>query len=373
MRRKQQLANFEQRAHVVAVVLRALAQPALVVGARLGRFDRQLRRDVAVDVLDLDLDDLRAETLERCERCLHRIAHRRLNVVEKVARHDADAQSAHAIEQSGAVVGARPRGGRRILWVMARHRAEHQCAVFDRARHRPGGVHAPGERDDAVVADATVGRPDAGDAVDRRGQADRAARVGADGTETTARRDRHTRAPAGAGRETLDVPWVAHGAVVRIGRGAPPRELVHVGLADEDRTRPAQAFCNAGVGIGQPVAEHLAARSRARAAQRDVVFQRDRDAVQRPQVVTGGDHDFGGFRDLQRLFLEDRDVGAQHVVGRAYAQHRRSHQIDRRDLTRADLACGLREAQVEEFVVAAHGESSALSAACVSTVMGSSA
>ncbi len=269
-----------------------------------------------MDVLDLDLDKLCAELFVIGEGRLHRIAYRRLQVMKEVAGHDADAQPSQALAQVGAVVGAGPSGGGQILRVVTGHRGEHQCAVLDRARHRPGGVHAPGQRDDPVVADAAVGRPDSNDTVDRRRQADRAAGVGAHRTVTAARRDCDTGAAARTRREMRGVPGVAHGAVMRIGRGAAPCELVHVGLADEDRARLAQPGGDGRVGIGHPIAEHLAARGRARAAHGDVVLQGDRNAVQRPEAVPGRDHDLGGFRDLQRLFLEDGDVCTQHGVGR---------------------------------------------------------
>ena len=150
---------------------------------------------------------------------------------------------------------------------------------------------------------------------------------------------------------------------------------MHVGLADEDRAGAAQQSGDRRVGVGQPIAEHLAAGGRARAAQGDVVLQRDLDPVQRPEVVPGREHDLGRLGNLQRLLLEHRDVGTQQAVGGADACQRSLYQFDGRKLPGADAACRVGEAQVQQLVVADHDASSpasAVSAGCVSTVIGSS-
>ena len=233
-----QLADLEQQPDVVAVVLRALPQPPLVVGARLARLDGQLRGDVAVDVRRPRPRRTRGAQRRRTSPApRHRVVHRLLQVREEVVRDDADR------------AGRRRRGtGRRCSpaaatcalpgsrEVVPGDGAEHQRAVLHRAGHRPDGVHAPGERHDARVAHPA----------DRSGRSPTMP-LTADGSRIEppvsvpsapkhgAGRDRGAGAAAGAGREAVGVPRVAHRAVVRVGRGAAPGELVHVGLAEQDR------------------------------------------------------------------------------------------------------------------------------------------
>ena len=128
------------------------------------------------------------------------------------------------------------------------------------ARHRPHLVERRGVGDDAVAADAAVGRLDADDAAVRGRLADRAAGIGAERAETLARGDRGGRAARRAARHALAVPGIARAAVggvlVRRAHG----ELVAVELADAHRAGVEQAARDGGVVGRDEVLEDLATR-----------------------------------------------------------------------------------------------------------------
>ena len=96
-------------------------------------------------------------------------------------------------------------------------------------------VERAGERDQAVAADAAIGRLEADHAAKRRRLADRAAGVGAERQRDQSGRDRRGRATRGAARHARLVPGVQGRSVSAVlGRRA-HRELVHVRLAEQDR------------------------------------------------------------------------------------------------------------------------------------------
>ena len=129
-----------------------------------------------------------------------------------------------------------------ILRVVPRHRPQHDRRVAHRLRQRPGLVERRGEGDDAPARAAPVGRLHPDDPGEGRRLADRAAGIGARRAEAEIRRHRRRR-PAGrpARRQRRRVPGPPPGAHRRaIDRGlvrAPHGELVHVELADADRSR----------------------------------------------------------------------------------------------------------------------------------------
>ena len=117
------------------------------------------------------------------------------------------------------------------------HPREEQCRVGHVARDRAGLVERGGERDHPEARHRAVGRAKADDAAERRGLADRAARVGPDRPWGEARRDRGGAAARGAARDAAAIPRVERRPKSRVlGRGA-HCELVLVGLAQQRRRR----------------------------------------------------------------------------------------------------------------------------------------
>ena len=154
------------------------------------------------------------------------------------------------------------------------------------ARERADLIERRGEGDQAVARDAAVGRLEPDDAAERRRLADRAAGVGAE------RERRHAAPPPrppirrssrrGCGRG----PRVARRAERAVlGRRA-HRELVAVGLADDDRA--GRSSCSTTVAsYGDRSSRASSTRPWSCAARAEVVLERDRDAVQRPREDGG--------------------------------------------------------------------------------------
>jgi hypothetical protein len=136
-------------------------------------------------------------------------------------------------------MAGRPRHRGRVERIVAGDRAEEMRAVAYGPRHRPDLIERRRVGDDAVAADAPVGGLEPDDAAVRRRLPDRAAGVGAERAKALARRDRCPRStrrtPARA-----QCPGIV-GAAVPNSRSTAHRELVAVGLADEDRASLAQA------------------------------------------------------------------------------------------------------------------------------------
>src|SRR5262249_54044869 len=155
--------------------------------------------------------------------------------------------------------------------------------------------------DHVVVADAADRGTDPHDAVDRRREANRAAGVGAESAETHARCYRRSGAAARAGREALGVPRIATGPVVGVVGCPAPGELVHVRLADDDRTGAPEAGGDRGVLVGHEVRQDLGAGGGADTARVNVVLEGNRDTGERPQVVPGANQALDRLRRVARL------------------------------------------------------------------------
>ena len=97
-------------------------------------------------------------------------------------------------------------GAGRIARIVAGEHFQQQGAVFGRVPQRADLIERAGERDQAIAADAAVGRLQAGDAAERRRLADRAAGVGADRERRHARRQARRRPAAASRRERASGP-----------------------------------------------------------------------------------------------------------------------------------------------------------------------
>ena len=141
---------------------------------------------------EADVDEGCAGASHRVERRLHHPINVRV-VAHEVARH-ADARAPQRVGvEVFRVVGleaafALLRG--RVRRIDAGHHAERRGDVRHASRHRPAGVEAQAERDDAVAAQEPVRRLQAGDAVGSGGSANRSTRVGAEADGGIRRRNR---------------------------------------------------------------------------------------------------------------------------------------------------------------------------------------
>ena len=171
------------------------------------------------------------------------------------------------------------RGG--VARVVAAHGLVQQGGVQHGPPERPGRIQAARERDHPVPGGTAVGGLGADDAADRGGLADRAAGVGADGQRRLVGRHRGG-GPAGrTARDLVQVPRVAAGTVRGVLGGRAHGELVHVGLAEDDRAGLLESFRDGGVVRRVPALQDAAPARGGHPGGGEDVLDRDRDARQR--------------------------------------------------------------------------------------------
>jgi len=235
-----------------------------------------------------DLHRFRAQAGQRLHCAAHRRLHLRLDAHREVFPWQADAQPAQVrAVQGGGVIGHRQRHGGGVSRVMPGHHPQQQGGVAHGAGQRPGLIQRGGVGDQAVAGDAPV----AGLQPDRAGQgrrlADAAAGIRAQRAGNHPRRDGRRAAAAAAAGHAAQVPGVARGEVAGILRAGPHRELVSVGLADQDRPAVEQAL-DTGGRVRRPEAFQDAAAGRGLDAPRgDDVLDRQGDAQQRGALPGG--------------------------------------------------------------------------------------
>ena len=229
-----------------------------------------------------DVDDRRALLAHRFERRLHHPVD--VGVLsEEIAR---DAQ-ARALERVGLeclrVIGgasALARFRRDIRGIDAGDHAQHRGDIVDVPGHRPNRVEAQRERNHAVAAHQAHRRLEAGDAVRRRGTAHRTAGVRAKSGHGERSGNRRAGAARGSGRRSREVVRIEDLSAERAMRGA-GREFRQVHLRDDHRARRAQLLDDERIIRGdRSFEEHRSAGGR-QIGGIDVVFQHDRNAVQR--------------------------------------------------------------------------------------------
>ena len=98
--------------------------------------------------------------------------------------------------------------------------------------HRADVIERPCHRHDASRADAAVRRLESDDAAQRGGNADRAARIGAQRAEAHVGGNGGRRSARRSTGNAIESPWIAYGPVVGHGRRSAEGELVEVQLAE---------------------------------------------------------------------------------------------------------------------------------------------
>ncbi len=202
-------------------------------------------------------------------------------------------------------------------------------------------IETEGERQHTGSADEAIGRLDAGDAVERRGTADRAARVRAHAAEDEAGGHGDPGAARRAGREMIGVPGVARRRPGQIeGRPAEGefmgRELAQhdgAGLGEEPRRRR--------ILLRDVVLELARMRRRQHALCVEDVLEPDWDAVQRPLGPIPHDRGLGIARRRERRFLGERNEAVQRPVEALDAGEAALGKLDRRELLLGDERGGL--------------------------------
>ena len=233
-----------QRHHLLGVPGPVVADPQPVphrveagqVGGALAGRDQVVRGQRVPEVRAGHLGDLGAERLEQLDRLGEPGQDARLVAVPAQLGDHADPQAAH--------VGLARRGDDRrhrrvdrggVARVMPGHRLVQQRGVEHRPAERSRRVQARSKGHHPVPGRAAVGGLGADDPADRRGLADRAAGVGADGQRRLVGGHRGRRPAGRAAGDPAQVPRVAAGPEGGVLGGGAHGELVHVGLADDDR------------------------------------------------------------------------------------------------------------------------------------------
>jgi hypothetical protein len=144
-------------------------------------------------------------------------------------------------------------GGRFVLPPAMTRSSSATSAIDD--RHRPGGIAGMRDRRDAPLRIATDGGPQRGAAVERAGNAHRAAGVGAEaGRQRCAHRSRRrcrrtNRRRSSNASQALRTPEFGAGLECGVVTRDTEGQLVHVGLADNDRAGGAQLRGDRRVGL----------------------------------------------------------------------------------------------------------------------------
>ena len=164
----------------------------------------------------------------------------------------------------------------------SRLRRQQQARVGDGAAHRPDHRDRRPAEPTPLDGHEAGRRPEADDAVDRRGNAQRSAGVGARAHRQHVGRERHGRAARRAAGIERGIERIAGGAphdVAGVGAGA---ELRHVGLGRDDRAGRAHARDHGVVVLGHEVAIQRRAVGRQQPAGLVEVLDAGRQPVQRP-------------------------------------------------------------------------------------------
>ena len=262
------------------------------------------------------------------------------------------AQAAHARAPDGVDEGARVHGiGDRRARIGARDHREHQRGVGDGTRH--GAADAPWiprERRRMVGHEAGRGA-EADHAAERRGQAQRAAEIGALGQRAEAGGERDGAAARRAARRERRVPRVARDAEDLVEGVGARAKLRRVGLAHHDRPRRLQPRDDQRVFLGHVMLVDLAAPRGADALGRREVLDRHRHAVQRTEARAAPGRRRRLLRGLQRRLGGHRAVGVQARVHALEAGEHRLHEVERRDRAARDQRDELRGRHEAEIAV----------------------
>ncbi len=169
--------------------------------------------------------------------------------------------------------------------------------------------HAPAERRRARLTDAAKGRFESHQAAQAGRDADRAAAVRADGDGAEARGHGDCGAAGAAAGIVTGRIRVARGAVVRIGAVGVDADLMHVGLADQQRAGRAQARHHRGIGQRRAASQEGRADGGWVGRLIHLVLDRHRHAVEQAQGLAGRQacaRGLGLGQDVSRIAGDER-------------------------------------------------------------------
>ena len=178
---------------------------------------------------NVDLDDLGAGLAQGDERGFADPGGLGIEVVPEVARGASQAHPFQVLDRA------------RALGRVAGDHAVEQDQVRDGPSHRAGGVARMAQGHDPPLRIAAAARAKARHAAQRGGDADRSRGVGTESGRAAARRDRRRGSARAAARDQRRVVRIAHRPEGGVVGGDAERQLLHVGLAQDQRPGFAQA------------------------------------------------------------------------------------------------------------------------------------
>ncbi len=201
----------------------------------------------------------------------------------------------------------------------------------------------------AITTDSPIGWLQSDTTVDRGGITDRAAGVGADGTEAQPGCRGYAGPAGGDSTPTGCVPGINRHR--QLGVIGPHRPFAEGQLAKDYGSRVPQLGHSRGVERGNQIREDLRAPHGTDATGVTEVLHADRYPVQRPPISPGLDLCLGLPRTRQRLLCRDRYVAVQISVHRCNpTQHLLGH-LNRRDLPGLDECRNISEPGVVPIVL----------------------
>ena len=212
---------------------------------------------------------------------------------------------------------------------------QHRC-ILDGAAERADLVEGGSERDKAVTGNRTVGRLEADNAAEGRRLTDGTAGIRAKGERCFACRNDSSGAAGRAARYAVEVMRVVGRVHSRILAGGAHCELVHVGLAGDNRVGSRQLLDNGSVVGRLEVAQHLGRAGGQRALGADVVLDGDRDTGQSGKRIARSALLIDGLGLRERRLLSDGNVALNLVLYRLRACKNVLCQLDSGDLLLAE-------------------------------------
>ena len=208
-------------------------------------------------------------------------------------------------------------------------------------------VEAGCQGDRAVAAHPAVRRLDADRTGDVRGLADRSAGVRAESERCFERGHRRCRAAARAARDAVEIPRVTGRAVRGVLGGRAHRELVHIGLAERHEAGSAGARHDGRV-VGRQVALEDLRSARGGLIRRDQdVFDRQRNAGERMQLLPRRACAVDGVGCGQGTVVDVQERVHIPVDGRDPIQERLGG-LAAGDLAGGELVCELRSGEADD-------------------------
>ena len=219
-----------------------------------------------------------------------------------------------------------------------RHGGKQHARILGFAAHGPFDVEGREAEGPALIGHRARRRAYAGDAIEGSRRAEAAREIGPHGQRHESRRECHSRAPGGPRSGIAHVMRIAGGAPQRIGARRAESEFRNVGLADDDRALPLQMRHDEFIRGGDVVLVEVGAVGGRQTLDIVHVLDADGQAMQRRKFLSPHDGLFRRPRLRQRLFRPHVAEGDEERVQSLDSREAMPHQLDGRQLSRADQA-----------------------------------